>query len=141
MPQVHFNFLKGISLRDRTKLQQFILSIFRKEGVKPGNINYIFCDDTYILEINQQYLQHNYYTDIITFDLSAPGSTTKDADIFISVDTVRDNAASFKSTLKQEIHRVIFHGVLHLCGYKDKTTTDAKLMRSKEEEYLGRYFG
>ena len=102
-------------------------------------IHYIFCSDDYLLEINRQYLQHDYYTDIITFGLSNPGQPIN-AEIYISVDRVKDNALEFKTSLKRELHRVIFHGALHLCGYKDKKKADAALMKKMEENYLNRYF-
>lgn len=137
---VEFNFQKKIVLANRSGLKDFILSIFRKEKKKPGTITYIFCSDEYLLEINRSFLNHDYFTDIITFDLSEPGSKLIDAEIYISVDTIRDNATRFNNSITKELHRVIFHGVLHLCGYKDKTPKDQTLMTQKEDYYLGQYF-
>ena len=137
---IQFNFTSKISLAERNKLKAFIFLIFKKEKKKPGNISYVFCSDKEILQINRSYLQHNYYTDIITFDLSQPGSPIIDAEIYISTDTVRDNAIRFKNSIKKELHRVIFHGILHLCGYKDKTPADQELMTKKENYYLELYF-
>lgn len=137
---VEFNFQKKIVLANRSGLKDFILSIFRKEKKKPGTITYIFCSDEYLLEINRSFLNHDYFTDIITFDLSEPGSKLIDAEIYISVDTIRDNATRFNNSITKELHRVIFHGVLHLCGYKDKTPKDQTLMTQMEDYYLGRYF-
>lgn len=97
-------------------------------------MNYIFCSDKRILEINRQFLKHDYYTDIITFDLSESPKIT--AEIYISLDRVRDNAKTQATTLQSELHRVIFHGALHLCGYGDKTKEEVKIMRGKEEMYL-----
>src|SRR6202000_2206007 len=91
--------------------------------------------DDYLREINRQYLDHDYYTDIITFDLSEKGQSIN-AEIYISVDRVRENARKFGSSLRQELHRVIFHGALHLCGYKDKTSAQEKEIRKMEEKYL-----
>lgn len=103
-------------------------------------INYIFCDDAYLLKINQQYLYHDTYTDIITFQLSPKGQALL-SDIYISVERVRENASLFNTSIKRELHRVIFHGALHLCGYKDKTKADALKMRMAEEKALNLYFG
>ena len=100
-------------------------------------MNYIFCSDKRILEINRQFLNHDYYTDIITFDLSESAQIT--AEIYISLDRVRDNAKTQATTLQSELHRVIFHGALHLCGYGDKTKAEIKVMRGKEEEWIGRW--
>lgn len=103
------------------------------------SLTYIFCSDEYLLEINRSHLKHNYYTDIITFDLSeTPEAIT--GEIYISTDRVRDNAETLCVTLKEELHRVIFHGALHLCGYKDKTPKDAKAMRAAEDRSLHAYF-
>lgn len=140
IPPVHFHFLEpGLTLSDRSRLKLFIRSLFKKERKRLAGLNYIFCSDDYLLDINKQYLQHDYYTDIITFDLSEPGQPIN-AEIYISVERVRDNARQFNSTLKQEIHRVIFHGALHLCGYGDKKPKEAILMRKMEDKYLSGYF-
>jgi probable rRNA maturation factor len=128
-----------ISLTDRTKLKQFIAGIFKKEKRTALSLTYVFCSDEYLLDINKQFLQHDYYTDIITFDLSATKSVVE-GEVYISVDRVRDNAKQHHTTNKNELHRVIFHGVLHLCGYKDKTPKDEKAMRAAEEKYLTLYF-
>ena len=135
IPTIQFNFLEPVSLKDRTRLRQFLVSLFKKEGKKPGDLQYIFCSDDYLLDINRQYLNHDYYTDIITFDLSEKGHPIN-AEIYISVDRVRDNAREFGSSVKKELQRVIFHGALHLCGYKDKTAAQQKEMRQMEEKYL-----
>ena len=135
IPIIQFNFLESIGLRDRARLKQFLASLFKKEGKKLAGLQYIFCSDQYLLEINRQYLKHDYYTDIITFDLSNKNQPIN-AEIYISVDRVRDNASQFNSSIKRELHRVIFHGALHLCGYKDKTAGESKEMRGKEEKYL-----
>jgi probable rRNA maturation factor len=140
IPPIHFHFLEaGLTLSDRSRLKLFIRSLFKKERKKLAGLSYIFCSDDFLLDINRQYLQHDYYTDIITFDLSEPGQPIN-AEIYISVERVRENARQFNSTLKQEIHRVIFHGALHLCGYRDKKKEEALLMRKMEEKYLKLYF-
>jgi probable rRNA maturation factor len=136
--QFHFHE-RGLALSDRSSLKAFIEMLFKKEKKRLAEIHYIFCSDDYLLKINQQYLKHDFYTDIITFDLSEPGQPIN-AEIYISVDRVRDNASRFNSTLRRELHRVIFHGALHLCGYKDKSKSEELLMRKMEEKYLDLYF-
>lgn len=137
---IQFFFLQqNISLTQRKPLKIFINDIFKKEKKKPETLTYIFCSDEYLLEINKSHLKHNYYTDIITFDLSeGPESIT--GEIYISTDRVRDNSITLGVTIKEELHRVIFHGALHLCGYKDKTPKDAKRMREAEDRCLNAYF-
>ena len=126
-----------INLANRSELKKYIRSIFKKEGKKLSTLNCIFCTDKVLLEINRQYLSHDYYTDIITFDLSE--TNTVRADIFISVDRVKENALQLGTSFKSELHRVIFHGALHLCGYKDKTKAEKERMRGMEEFYLTKY--
>jgi len=138
-PTIRFHFLAEVPIRDRSRLKSFLPSIFKKEKRQLAELQYIFCSDDYLLSINKQYLDHDYYTDIITFDLSEPGQPIN-AEIYISVDRVRDNARSFGTSLKKELHRVIFHGALHLCGYRDKNQQEEKLMRKMEDEYLALYF-
>lgn len=137
---VSFHFAEPFSLINRTDLKTFILSIFKREKKKLGELSYVFCSDAYLLEINKQYLKHNYYTDIITFDLSVTPPVIA-GEIYISVDRVKDNAQNFNASFKEEIHRVIFHGALHLCGYRDKTEAEEILMRKMEDKYLKLYFG
>ena len=138
IPSIQFNFLDPIILRDRTRLRLFLVSLFKKEKKELGELRYIFCSDNYLLKINREYLKHDYYTDIITFDLSEKNQPIN-AEIYISVDRLRENARDFGVSLKQELHRVMFHGALHLCGYKDKTIPERKLMRKKEEQYLNAF--
>lgn len=125
------------TLAQRAELKSFIQSIFKKEGKKLESINYIFVTDKALLDINRQFLQHDFYTDIITFDLST--SAEVQAEIYISVDRVRENASQLGVSFKSELHRVIFHGVLHLCGYKDKTKAESEKMRKMEEVYLKKF--
>ena len=127
-----------ISLVNRTQLKKYIQSIFKKEGKELESINYIFCTDKAVLEINRQFLTHDFYTDIITFGLSEKGAPIQ-AEIYISIDRVKDNARQLGVSFKSELHRVIFHGVLHLCGYKDKSKKETGEMRGKEEFYLAKY--
>ena len=111
-------------------LEDLILS----ENKKPGDINYIFCDDDYILKVNQDYLDHDYYTDIITFDY-VKGKTIS-GDIFVSLPRISDNAKTLVRDFNSEFHRVLAHGILHLMGYKDKTEEEITVMRQKEDFYL-----
>ena len=135
---VSFFFQTAVSLRERTRLKKFIVQIFKAEGMALDSLNYIFCTDEELLAINRDYLQHDYYTDIITFELSGKGEPVL-GEIYISVDRVRDNASSIGTSFRAELHRVIFHGVLHLCGYKDKSPADEKKMRAREDHYLQKY--
>ncbi len=113
---------------------QWIKTIAQQYNKKAGEIAYIFCSDEYILKINNEYLQHDYYTDIITFDYSANNIIA--GDIFISLDTVKSNAEKFEQPFDTELHRVIIHGILHLCGQKDKTDEERAEMTRKEDEAL-----
>lgn len=120
---------------NKTHLKSFIASIFKKEKRELGNINYIFCSDDMLLKINQDFLQHNYYTDIITFGLNEPGEPIE-AEIYVSIDRVKDNANQQSVSYQNEMQRVLFHGALHLCGYKDKKKSEIIVMRQKEDQYL-----
>ena len=112
-------------------------SLIGSENFESGEITIVFCTDDYLLEINKTYLNHDFYTDIITFDYSENDLVS--GDLFISVDRVNDNAGSFSVSFDNELKRVIYHGVLHLCGYKDKTEKDAKEMREKENFYMNQF--
>jgi rRNA maturation RNase YbeY len=124
-------------LKNKRKLSAFLDALvarFRPE-VQKVRLTYIFCSDEKLLEINQQFLNHDTFTDIITFDLSE-GPTMLEGEIYISTERVVENAAQFKVPAADELHRVIFHGALHLCGFQDKKEADKKLMRQKEDECL-----
>ena len=125
------------SLANRTSLKKCIHTIFEKEGKKLESLNYIFCSDKDLLEINRKYLKHDFYTDIITFNLSETLAVR--AEIYISIDRVRENARTLGISFKTELHRVIFHGALHLCGYNDKNQAEKKKIRIKEDHYLNIY--
>lgn len=132
---ISFNTLSiGFKLQEKTKLKQWIKTVAEKEKHKTGNINYIFCTDDELLEINIRHLNHKTLTDIITFDYTE--GNTIHSDIYISIERVYENAKKFKVSFDNELHRVMIHGVLHLCGYKDKTDKDAELMRKKENQAL-----
>ena len=137
---IHFYFQNvSINLGERTRLKTFIGKLFRKEGKKLKRLNYIFCTDNELLRINQEFLGHDFFTDIITFDLSETPNE-KEAEVYISVERVRENSAAFGSSIKRELARVIFHGALHICGYKDHTPKEKEKMRRKEDTYLNSYF-
>jgi rRNA maturation RNase YbeY len=137
--KVHF-FSPDIrsSLKNTVDLKLFIESIFRKEKRGLSSINYIFCSDKTILEINKKYLNHDFYTDVITFSLS-PNNKPITAEVYISVERVRDNAKKLGVSIKSELHRVLFHAALHLCGYNDKKKKDIEIMRKKENMLLNQY--
>jgi len=138
-PKVFFFFDQvKFSLTKRTELKKFIEQLFKKEGCRLKSLNYIFCSDKKLLEINRHFLNHDYFTDIITFDLSESNEATS-AEIYISIDRVRDNALNHDNSFQSELHRVIFHGALHLCGHGDKTKTEKLKMREKEDYYLLKY--
>ena len=127
-----------VTLANRVALKSFIEKRVKKEGFSIETLTYVFCSDKYLLKMNKDFLSHNYYTDIISFDLSeTPGNLI--GEVYISVDRVKDNAKTLGTTLKEELHRVIFHGALHFCGYKDKKTADAKKMREMEDRWLNAY--
>lgn len=134
-----FYVTSNFSLDKRNSLKQFIESIFDSENQPCDSLNIIFCGDEYLLDVNRRFLNHDFYTDIITFNLAASKQPVI-GEIYISVDRVKDNAANLHISFKSEIHRVIFHGVLHLCGYFDKSNSQVKLMREMENKYLNSYF-
>jgi len=138
--KISFNFLEKITLTNRTGLKAFIARMFEMEKCKAGQINFIFCSDEFLLEINKTYLQHDYYTDIITFNLSAEGSSFIDGEVYISIDTITDNALRFSNSVSKELHRVMFHGILHLIGYDDSSQRLQTIMTDKEDFYLQLYF-
>ena len=118
---ISFNFSSKINLEKRRDLRNFISAIFKSEHKKGNSLSIVFCSDDFLLNINKTFLNHNYFTDIITFNLSDTNSNVIVGEIYISIDTIRDNAKEFHTTINRELHRVIFHGVLHLCGYADKS--------------------
>lgn len=128
-----------VGMKDRTRLKAFIEDLFRREEQGLKHLQYVFCNDEYLLHLNEEFLKHDTYTDIVTFELSEDPEVTE-GEIYISIDRVKENAAHFEVTENYELHRVIFHGALHLCGYKDKTKKEEALMRQKEDEYLSLYF-
>lgn len=126
------------TLSNKTLVRSWLLKCAKSEKQTISELNYIFCSDNYLKKINKQFLNHNYFTDVITFPTSAPNAKTISGDIFISIDRVRDNSKTYGVRVNDELHRVMVHGLLHLCGYGDKTAAEEKVMREKEGFYLER---
>lgn len=136
---INFNIeTDGFKLKDLRKKKNWLKELAKEEGFKIIELNYIFLSDEQLLEMNVSYLNHDTYTDIITFDNSEQEDKIE-GDIFISVERVAENALKFNVSTETELNRVLSHGLLHLCGYLDKKPADVKLMREKEEYYLGKY--
>ena len=131
---VSFNFDNSFNLKDRLKIKRWIKQVVENAGFRLGSVSYIFCSDEKILEVNKQYLNHDFYTDIITFDYVE--KDTINGDIFISTDRVKENASQFNVPFEEELHRVIIHGILHLLGQQDHSPKEEKQMRKKENEAL-----
>ncbi len=131
---ISYNYEIDFLISNEEEYTSWIENVIESEGKDLGELSYIFCDDEYLLEINQQYLDHDTLTDIISFDYTEGDIIS--GDIFISVERVKDNALDFNVSFEDELKRVIIHGVLHYCGYKDKSESDELLMRSKEEEKI-----
>ncbi|SDM09598.1 rRNA maturation RNase YbeY [Kriegella aquimaris] len=131
---IEYHYEVDFVLKRETDFSEWISRILESEGAILGHLNYIFCSDDYLLQMNRQYLSHDTFTDILTFDYSDGGSIT--GDVFISLDRVRENAASFGQGFDVEMLRVMSHGILHLLGYGDKTVDESKRMRLKEEEKI-----
>jgi probable rRNA maturation factor len=131
---ISFNYESEFILDNESVYFDWLSKVIISELKNEGEINYIFCDDDYLLEINQQYLDHDTLTDIISFDYSIGNELQ--GDIFISIERVRENAQDYSVSFEEELKRVMVHGVLHYCGYKDKSEQDEKLMREKEEEKM-----
>ena len=125
-------------LKDNKSITKLLEDAINTENKELGEINYIFCDDQYLLKKNQEYLQHDTFTDIITFDYTEKNRLS--GDIFISIERVKENAINFAVPFETELKRVIIHGILHLIGYKDSSDEDTKTMRSKENFYLSKKF-
>ncbi|MBU3713750.1 MAG: rRNA maturation RNase YbeY [Ferruginibacter sp.] len=137
---IRFHFITNTTLKNRNRLKLFITENAKKERCHIESIDIIFCSDQFLLDINRRHLNHNFLTDIITFDLTHKSNKGKTAEIYISIDRVKENAQLFSFSFNQELHRVIFHGILHLCGYKDKKPGEVKMMRKMEDVWLDHYF-
>jgi rRNA maturation RNase YbeY len=134
---ISFNYETEFELTNESAVDSWIGRVIASEQKSEGELAFVFCDDAYLLELNQQYLQHDTLTDIISFDYSLGNELS--GDIFISVERVRENAEDYNQSFENELLRVIIHGVLHYCGYKDKTETDEQLMRQKENEKIAMF--
>jgi len=130
-------FYENLPESVNTEYKKWLEDLILSEEKKLGEINYIFCNDEYLLKVNQDYLQHDYYTDIITFDY-VKGKTIS-GEIFVSLQRISDNASTLSRNYEEELRRVLAHGILHLCGYKDKTEEEELQMRGKEDHYLAKY--
>ena len=133
---IEFNFETDFELKNSIKLQKWIFETIISEGFELGELLYIFCDDEYLHKLNIEYLNHDTLTDVISFDYNI--GKIINGEIYISVERVAENAIDFKTDFENELHRVMIHGVLHFCGYKDKSDTEERIMRQKEEECLRR---
>jgi len=131
---ITFNKQVKVQISDEERIKCWIAEVIQSEKYNFEDINYIFCDDAYLLEKNIKYLKHNTLTDIISFDYSFGKKIS--GDIFISVERVKENATIYNTTFTDELHRVMVHGILHFCGYKDKTDLEKNEMRAKEDYYL-----
>lgn len=139
MPLISFHSpYQRFALKNRSELKQFILETFKSANKNIASLQCIFCSDDYLLAINRQHLQHDYYTDIITFNLGTEKNI--EAEIYISIERVKENAQLLQASFKEELHRVIFHGVLHLLGHKDKLKIEKQNMRREEDRLLQLYF-
>ena len=133
---ISFNYETDFELLNESQLSDWISTTILNEKCKEGEINYIFCDDEYLHKLNVEFLNHDTLTDIISFDYSA--GKELHGDIYISIERVADNAKDFKSDFIDELHHVMIHGILHYCGYKDKTEADETVMRKRENDYLAK---
>jgi len=131
---ISFNYETTFEIPDESQFSQWISNVILSENKKEGDINYIFCDDNYLLQINEEYLNHDTLTDIISFDYSVGNELH--GDIFISIERVQENASDFHVSFKEELLRVMAHGILHYCGFKDKTEAEELIMRNKENEKI-----
>ena len=131
---ISFNYETEFILENREHISDWISQTIANENCREGEINYIFCSDAYLLKLNLDFLDHDTLTDIISFDYSV--GKELHGEIYISIDRVKENASDFEVSFNEEICRVMIHGVLHYCGYKDKTKDEKKIMRSKEDYYL-----
>ena len=131
---ITFNSETSFTLKNQNKLVKWIGDVVSSEGFQVAEINYIFCDDSYLNKINQEFLNHDTFTDIISFDYTLGKEVG--GDIFISIERVLENAEKFNEVFETELHRVMIHGILHFMGYKDKTKKEKTLMRTKEDENI-----
>lgn len=138
MPVVFYNADIKFTLKQKRLFKLFVANRAAKHGIKALAVSYVFCTDEYLLDINRRFLNHDYYTDIITFPLTEEVGKVE-AEIYISIDRIKDNAQKLSIPFEDELHRVMFHGVLHLLGFKDKTKAQQQEMRNKEDEWIKAY--
>lgn len=131
---ITYNLETLFNLNDTSIISDWIHKVISNEGLETGEINFIFCDDDYLLKLNVAFLDHDTLTDIISFDYTMGNLIS--GDVYISIPRVMENASIFNTSFQNELHRVIIHGILHYCGYKDKSEDEKLIMRSKEDEYL-----
>ena len=131
---IEFNYQTDFQLEHKSNVTNWLSDVIALENYSLDHVSYVFCDDNYLFDINVKYLKHNTLTDIITFNYNL--DKTISSDIYISIDRVRENANTFKASFQNELHRVMVHGILHLCGYNDETETEKSQMRKKEDYYL-----
>lgn len=138
---VQFFFQKKLVLNERKRLKVFVSDLLVRKGKKTaGELRIIFCSDEELLQINRDFLKHDFYTDIVTFPFTEPNEKRLEAELYISVERVKENAKAQKASFRKELHRVIFHGCLHLCDLDDKTQKDRRIMRDAEDAALSNYF-
>jgi rRNA maturation RNase YbeY len=133
---ISFNYETDFELQNEVEITNWITAVIREEGFNEGEVNYIFCDDVYLLKLNIEFLNHDTLTDIISFDYTLGKQIN--GDIYISIERVKENADVFNTEFSSELNRVMVHGILHYCGYKDKAKADEAEMRSKENYYISR---
>jgi probable rRNA maturation factor len=134
---INFNYETDFNLDNEEAIASWLSAVIISEKKKEGEISYIFCDDEYLHKINLEYLNHDTLTDVISFDYTMGNEIS--GDVFISVERVKDNAADFNVSFEEELKRVLVHGILHYCGYKDKGEAEEILMRSKEDEKIAMF--
>lgn len=132
---ISFNYETDFELSEESRLTTWVSEMIIEEGFTEGEINYIFCDDEYLHKLNVEFLNHDTLTDVISFDNSL--GKLINGDVYISIDRVQDNAKDFDVPFAEELNRVMIHGILHYCGYKDKTEEEAQVIRQKENYYIG----
>lgn len=137
MNQIHF-FSEKVSytVRHKGRIREWVVAAAKKEKHSIGELNFVVCSDRYLRSVNKKFLNHDYFTDIITFPYSIPGSEEISGDIYVSIDRVRQNAKEYGVSVYEELHRVMIHGVLHLCGYDDHTPDQKAMMRKREDYWL-----
>lgn len=134
---ISFNYETAFELAQQERLEAWLSQTIEEEGFSEGEINYIFCDDDYLIKLNIEFLNHDTLTDIISFDYTLGKLIS--GDIYISIERVRENAVDYNVSFDDELRRVMVHGILHYCGYKDKSEAEVSVMRSKENYYMAKF--